>query len=352
MAEKAFTNARVLTAASSGTALNVDQTSGLTTSDTLILVDASDMSTHEELTVSTVTDENNLVVSTISESLAVNDIVLIKAQAPTYDLSNELIWSGGAQAFAANGANGIQNLSSEVNIEEMSLTFTNELEPRWAAKGVDVVDRFPTTILLKGFSVEGQITKYHQDVEFLDMLRSQEQLTLRFEWLGNALSSNSAAAASATIESDGAGTITVGVDASGEAGNDYAVIVQAGTSASPTAALSGKLITVSLGTTPSNNTVTAVASAIDALSGVSASDTGTDLITTTDNPEKIFFAGGRDANEVEKLRIDLPDVRVRPFNANISSDDVMQEEINFTAFRDVNDDREVLVRLRNDISDY
>lgn len=351
-AQKAFTNARITLAASSGTALKLDQTSGLTTSDTLIVLDADNLDTTiEELTVNTVTDETTLVTSTISQSLAVDDVVVIKAQTPTYDLGNEMIWSGGAQVAIGNGANGLQNLSAYVNVEEMEITFTNELEARWTATGNDVIDRFPATILLKDVSVEGSFTQFHQNPAFLDMLRQNEQVALRFEFLGSRLSANSAVAASATVETDGSDTLTVTVDTAGEAGNDYAIkIVQGSTTLS--AALSGKLITVTLDADGADNTTSLVAAAINGLSGVACSSTGTDLVTTTDNPNKIYFGGGRDANEVEKLRIDLPDVRLKPFGANMSAEDIVNEEIEFTAYRDVNDRREVLVRLRNSVADY
>lgn len=352
MAQRAFTNARVTTAASSGTALTLDQTSGLTASDTLILLDADAPSTAlAELTVTSVTNETTLVVSEISVQLAVDDIAVIKAQTPTYDLSDELIWSGGAQASIANGAHGVQNLSTYTNLEEFSLTISNELEARWAAVGNNVIDRFPANILVKGVTVEGSINKFHQNPEFLDMLREQEQVTLRIEFLGSALDTNVAAAASANIETDGVGQLTVTVDAAGEAGNDYAIVFTTG-NGSLTATLSGKLITVNLDTTGGNNTETLVAAAINGLSGVTCSDTGADLVDTASNDDKIYFAAGRDANEIELLRFDLPNVRLKPFNANLGNDDIIQEDIDFVAFRDPNDEREIQMRLRNVTADY
>lgn len=352
-AQRSFQNARITTAAGSGTALLVDQTSGLVAgSDTIIILDRLDPSTElAELTVTTVTDENTLVVSTIGVALEVDDIVVIKKQTPSYDLSNELIFSGGAQVALANGANGIQNLSAYTNVEDITVTITNDLEPRWTAVGNDVIDRFPACILIKGVTVEGSFTQFHTNPEMLDILRELEQTTLRFEWLGGTLASNVAAAASADVETDGADTITIAVDTAGEAGNDWAYDVVLGTGAL-SAALSGKLITVTLDATPANNDTTSVAAVINALAGVSTSDTGTDLVTVADNPSKFFFSAGRDANEIEKLRIDLPNVRLLPFNANLTGDDIVNEEINFTAFRDEDDERDIQIRLRNSISDY
>lgn len=351
-AQRSFQNARVLDDVSSGTTLTVDQTTGLTTNDSILVLDKDDPSTTvAEYTIASIDSETQLTVSTIGDTLETDDIVVIKAQDPSYDLSDELTFSGGAQAFLGTGANATQNLSTFTNIEDITLTFTNELEQRWAAVGADVIDRFPTTTLVKGFSVEGSFTQFHRNPEFLDMLRSTEQVMIRFEFLGPELDSNSAASASASLQTDGSDTVDVTVDTAGEDGNDYAIVISDGTG-SLSASISGKLITVELDSTPSNNTTSAVAAAIDALSGVSSSSTGSDLVTTSDNNAKTYFAGGRDANERAKLRFDFPDIRLTPFNANISTDDLVNEEVSFTAFRDANDNREVTVRLRNNIESY
>src|SRR3990167_343770 len=180
-AQRSFTNARVTLAAASGTALLLDQTSGLTTSDTIQVLNDTDPSgaALAELTITTVTDENTLAVSTIGASLGVNDIVVIKAKTTgttpeDYDMSNEFIWAGGAEVYIGTGANGIQNLATKTNVEDMELTFENGLEPRWAATGRDVVDRMPSTILLKGFKASGKIKQFHISPEMIDMLRSNE----------------------------------------------------------------------------------------------------------------------------------------------------------------------------------
>ena len=351
-AQRAFTNARVTTSANSGTALVVDQTSGITTSDTIAVLDRGNPGTAlAEYTVSAVVSETTLTVSTIGVQLDVDDIVVITAQSPSYTMSNELVFSGGCTASLAAGANGVQNLTATTNVEDVSISITNDLEARWAATGTDVIDRFPANILVKGVTASGSFTQFHTDPEFLDMLRENEQATLRFDFDGVAISSASAAAATATVETDGAETIAATIDAAGEAGNDYAIIVEQGTS-TLSAALSGKLITVTLASVAGNNTTTLVATAINGLSGITSSSTGTDLVTTTDNPDKINFGSGRDANETDLLRLEFPDVRFQPFNANLGNDDIVNEEISFTAYRDVNDDREVFVRLRNAEDDY
>jgi len=352
-AQKVFQNARVTTAASGGTALVLDQTSGLVAgSDTIIILDKDNPTTELcELTVTTVTSETVLVVSTIGVSIEVGDIAVIKKQTPTYSLSNELIFSGGASVYMYNGADGMQNLSTVTNCEDFKLSIKNDLEARWAATGCDVVDRMPSNILVKGVEVTGTFSNFYVNPLNLDVLRQMEQTAIRFEFCGATLDTNVAAAATGTIESDGVGTITVTVDAVGEAGNDWAVEFVQGTTPLA-AAVSGKLITVTLDATPANNAVATVASAITALTGVSATSTGAGNVTTTDNPNKIAFSGGRDANEVEKLRFDMPDCRFQPFNANLSEDAICNEEISFTAYRDTSDKREIQVMLRNITAAY
>jgi hypothetical protein len=353
--QKAFTNARIETDVSTGTALNIDQTSGLTTSDTILILDKDDEDTVlDTLTISSITDETNLVTSTITGTLEVDDIVVIQKQTPTYDLSNELIWSGGAQVAIANGANGIQNLSTYGNVEDVTITITNEIEPRWSATGNNVIDRFPSEMLIKGVSVEGSFTQFHRNPHFLDILRENEDTTLRFEWLGNQLDTNAAAQASAVLATNGAGTLTLTVDAAGEAGNDFAIKIVQGTQAgSATAVLTGKFVLLTLSATPTSNTISIIAAILNALTGLSTSDTGADQIQPAAKAE---FTGGRDANEIEKLRIDLPNVHLSPYNANLSTDDVVNEEIPFISYRgdDGNGatEREIKVRLRNDITSY
>lgn len=356
-AQRVFSNARVTTAASSGTALELDQTSGLTTSDTILVLDQdAPGTTLATLTITTVTDETNLVVSTIGASLAVDDIVVIQAQTldtEDYEQNDELIWSGGADVYINTGANAMQNLSAKTNCETFEITVENELEPRWAATGVDVVDRMPSNILVKGVRVTGKFSQFHTTPEFLDMLRENEQVGLRFNLFGSALDTNSAEAAEGTIESDGAGTVTVAVTATGEAGNDYAIIVQLGTSAgAATASLSNKLITLTLSTTAGNNAVATIATLIDGLSNVTATSSGAGNVTVADNADKIEFGTGRDADERELLRFDFPNARLNVFDANISADEIVNEEIPFTGYWDENDEREIKVRLRTIESDY
>jgi len=354
-AQRVFDCARATAVYANGTVLDLDQSSGITTSDTLLVLDEANLDTvNNILTVSAVVSETRLTVSALGAAVAVDDVIVIQAQTidgDDYEISKEFIWAGGADVYIGTTENPMQQLAAKTNVEDFEIVIENEIEPRWSATGVDVVDRMPANMLLKGVSATGKFTQFHTNPEFIDCLRSNEQIGLRFNFWGPSISSDVAAAASGTIETDGVGTVSVTVDAAGEAGNDYAIIVEQG-AAALSASLSGKLITVTLAAIAGSNTTTLVAGVIDALSGVSCVSAGADLVTVVDNPDKIFFAAGRDAAERSLLRFDFPNVRLNVFTPNLSAEEIVNEEIPFTAYRDSNDEREVFCRLRNAIATY
>jgi len=99
---KAFINARVTTAVGSGTALAVDQNAGLTTSDSILVLDKADgVTVKATLTLSAIgADGLSLTTSTIGTSLAVDDIIVIKkAASVTYDQDKIFTWMGGSQVY-------------------------------------------------------------------------------------------------------------------------------------------------------------------------------------------------------------------------------------------------------------
>lgn len=126
---KAFISARVTTAVSSGTALAVDQTAGLTTSDTILVLNKADgYTTKATLTISSVVSDTALTVSTIGVSLVVGDIIVIKkASTVSYNQDNVFTFLGGTDI--RSGAD-IDNTSS-VNQESFSLEYQNEVESKW-----------------------------------------------------------------------------------------------------------------------------------------------------------------------------------------------------------------------------
>jgi len=137
---KAFINARVLTAASSGTALNIDQTAGLTTADSILVLDKTDGYTVKStLTISSITDDTNLVVSTIGSSLVVGDIVVIKkASSVTYSQDNVFTFLGGTAIYSGSD---IDN-TSIVQKENFSLEYLNEVEAKYFG-GLEESSRYP-----------------------------------------------------------------------------------------------------------------------------------------------------------------------------------------------------------------
>lgn len=146
---KAFINARVTTAASSGTALTLDQTSGLTTADTILVLDKADgYTTLATLTISAVGSDTALTVSTIGVQLDVGDIVVIKKAATvTYDQDKIFTWMGGSQVYS--GAD-IDNTTA-INKENFSLEYMNEVEARWF-EGLEESSRFPGDVITKGYT--------------------------------------------------------------------------------------------------------------------------------------------------------------------------------------------------------
>jgi len=366
MAQRWFVNARLTVAIATGTTLTLDQTSGITTSDTIQVLDADNQDTVlATYTLSAVPTETTLTtVETIAVSLAVGDVVVIKRNAsPSYTaLGSEFIFTGGAEISVGTSTNPVDNTTATSDMTNFSCEFTNNLEAENAATGNDVVDRMPSRINLLGFDVSDiTLSHLHANPDFVDALRSKDSLGLRIKFLGDALASNAAAAASLTIETDGIGTASVTVDATGEAGNDYNLTIVGG-GAALAAALSGKNITLTLDAVAANNTTTLVAAAIHALTGVACASTGSDLVTTADNtdmtsPLKKNFSGGRDASEKTMLRIDIPNAKLQPIELPIS-DGLITEELKFTSDHDRagqgtgNLSSMAKVRLRNATATY
>lgn len=366
MAQRWFSNARLTAAANSGTTLTVDQTSGLTTSDTIQVLDADNQDTVlATYTISAIPSETTITtVETIAVSLAIGDNVVIKRNSSVSytSLGSEYIWTGGAEVSIGTSTNPVDNVTATTDVTNFSCEFTNNLEGENAAGGSDIVDRMPSRINLLGFDVSDfTLTHLHANPDFIDALRSKDQLGIRVKFLGDALAANSAVAASLTVESDGAGTLSITADTAGEAGNDLNLTIIQGSS-TLSASKSGNNITLTLDADTADNTISLVAAVIDALSGVACASTGTDKITTTDNadmtsPLKKNFSGGRDANEKTMLRIDIPNAKLQPIELPIN-DGLITEELKFTADHNRADQGTsnlssmAKVRLRNATTSY
>jgi len=354
-AQRVFTNARVTAAVGSGTTLSLDQTSGIVAGDSLLVLDKdAPGTTLATLTASAPSDENTVTVSTIAASLEVGDIAVIAAAViddEDYARSKELTFVGGASVSFGKGRDAMQRLVARTNCEQFEVTVDNGYKAVHAGTGINVVDRMPSTILLKGVGVTAKVGQLHANPELVDVLRSTDPIGIRARFQGQVLEANVAAAATATLASGSTGTVVVTAEAAGEDGNDYAIRVVQGTG-TLSAALSGKLITVTLDTDTADNAVALVASVIDGLTGVSATSTSTGNVTAAANPDKVSLAGGRAASEREMLEIDLPSCVFAPFTPNVGADDVLMDTIDLTAQRDPDDGREARVRLRNSVASY
>lgn len=359
-AQRVFTNARILTGVSSGVTLALDQTSGITVADTLLVLDKDNPDSQlDTFGVGGIGSERELTTgSAITGTLEANDIVVIKADDiddEEFQRGRDFIFVGGTEIMVGSGENAMQHLLGRTNTENVAITIENGFEPKWGLTGDDIVDRMPAAMLLKDVQVSGSFGEFHANPKWLDVLRSNEQIGLRFKAYGTKLAANAAVAAAARLESSGAGVVDVLIDGSGigEGGNDYAILVVQGATTLSVSVVN-KLITVTLDVDAADNAVATVAAAIDtALSGVgNATSTGSGNVTAADNPDKVNFAGGLDAGQKAAMTIDIPKANIRPFSPNLGTDDIMMDDIEFQAHRDVVEGREISVWLLNNVTVY
>ena len=274
VARKAFTQARVTTAANSGTALTVDQTAGLTTSDTIIVLQKEDgYTTVAEYTISAIVSETALTVSTISTQIDVDDIVVIKRFAVSqanYDMDDPFTFQGGTQVYVGDD---IDNTSEESK-EDMELSLVNEVEARYCS-GLEREDRFAADILIKGFTATGQITKYYDTQSYLDKVRNNAEFGFRALMQGETAIEANASAKARTYWGTGNG-FYVEASTAGKAGNDINVTLAIAANDTLAASISGNNVLVALAnTTAAKNTGTLIAAAVNALAGVDSVVEGT-----------------------------------------------------------------------------
>lgn len=364
MPRKAFIAARVTAATSSGTNLPLDQTSGLVVGDVLRICQNEDGYTSvAEHTISAIVDENNVTVNTISASIDATDIAVIKRQSLTYSQDLEFTWLGGAQLYTGDD---IDNTTAE-DFEDFSLEFLNEVEARFFA-GVDEEARYAGDILTKGFSASGNVMKFYDSQSKLDKARKNEALGLRVLVQGEtAISANSAIAAR-TYWGTGNG-FYVEADATGKASNDWnvTIVIAANDTLAASLAAGTKNITISLAnTTASKNTGTLIATAVAALTGVTAAaeGTGAQQFTAavananlgTDDPGGTAGTVGRDASEKPYLQFDMADARIQKYSPNASEDAILEESIPLKFYKDtvgaIKKDWLCRIFLVNDVSSY
>lgn len=353
-AMKAFTEARVTTATVGATQFHVDQTSGLTTSDVVEFRRRSDpTNVRNTSSIASITSET-IFVAGAAATASLSDIITIRKTAHLYTLSKDLIWIG---ASTYGDGDDIDNTSAN-DTEDATFTFARDSEDRHSASGKDVINRFPTKILLKGFNANGSFQHYYASPKYSERMRAGEKTALRLESCGQAIDTNSAQAAVLLVgTAAAANAVRCTSSVTSDTSNNLNVTIQNNTVDTLAAAKTGNNILVKRAITDTTkNTGTLVASAINALTGVTAAADGAGTGEVALFSKTNFGSGtnqrGRKSNEVERLKIDLPDTRFTPFGTNNSEDNIVQEEIPFTAYFDSISNFTARVELRNDISSY
>lgn len=339
MPRKAFINSRITTAVSSGTTLTIDQTSWLTTSDSILVLSKADWyTTLATLTISSIDSDTQLTVSTIWVSLVIGDLVVIKRATANYDQWEIFTWLWGGQVYT--GAD-IDNTSA-VNKENFSLEYKNEVEARYFG-WLEESARYPWDVITKWYTGNWQIDKFYDSESNLDKLRKNEKFWLRLllQW-ESALEANSSAKASSTWGTSN--WFKVEAATAGRAWNDINVTVIINTIDTLQATQAGNNITIKLANaTASKNTGTLIAAAVDALSLVAGTAvwTGAEQFTTAiDNQNLWFYSWStnvvwRDANEKPYLQFDNAAAKIDTYFPGGSEDDILMEEIPLTFYKDV-----------------
>lgn len=338
---KAFIVSRVLTAVGSGTALSIDQTAGLTTADSILIVSKADgVTVKATLTISAVTSDTLLAVSTIGVSILQDDLVLIKKATATYDQDRVLTWMGGSQVYTGSD---IDNTTAS-NQESFSLEFKNESEARYFA-GLEESSRYPGDIITKGYTSAGKISKFYDSESNIDKLRKNEKFGLRLLMQGEvAIEANVAVKASSTWGASNGFKVEALV--AGKAGNDINVTLVIASNDTLAVTRTGNNIVVALAnTTASKNTGTLIFAAINtaasAIVTATAVGTGaTQFTTAVANQNLGFYAGstnvvGRDASEKPYIQFDNAGAKIDAYFPGGSEDDILMEEIPLTFYKDV-----------------
>lgn len=341
MPTKAFTLAKITTAASSGTTLLVDQTEGLTTGDTLLVINKTDgFTTIEELTIASVDSATQLTVSTIGESLSVGDYIMIKRAAVTsasYTQCKPFQFQNGTAIYEGDTIDNV----SEITKENFEIAFTNALEARFGS-GLTEASRYSFDVLTMGYTATGQITRFYESETNIARLRGNSQVGVRYLFQGHEpIATVTAQKASSTWGTTNG--FKVEASTAGKAGNDINVTIVVNTTDTLAATKSGNDITIKLANaTASNNTGTAIAAVVDALTGVdgTAEGTGAEQFTAAEATINLGSRGtgtdivGLDTDQKPYLQVDFANAKYDPFFPSNEEDNIVPEEITFVAYKD------------------
>jgi hypothetical protein len=180
-AMSAFESTRVKTTVSSGTTLALYQTSGLTTSDTIIV--SPQHANRVERTVASVDSELQVTVgSAFAEAhTADTDEITIKKQSPSFTQLRKLTWVGDSTYKVASAIGSVALRDAET----FTATINREVEARHAANGINEIDRYPTAILDKGVEASATVGYYWTDEQQMDQHTFGSQQAIEVEATGD-----------------------------------------------------------------------------------------------------------------------------------------------------------------------
>jgi len=360
---KAFITARATTAKTSGTSLLVDQTLGLVVGDTvLVLTNEDGVTIEEEHIIAAIPSDTEITTTVAISAVDENDLIVIKKTATSYDQDPVFTWLGGSQVYTGDD---IDNTAISCK-ETFSLEYGNETEPRFCS-GKEESARYPSDIITKGYTVSGMLSKFYNSESNLDKLRKNIKLAVRLLFQGETALEANALAQAKTFWGTGNG-FYVEATTGGKAGNDINVTVKVADDDTLAASISGNNVLIALAnSTSSNNTGTLIAAAVNALTGVDsvAEGTGAEEFTVAVDNQNLgdTISGstasvvGRDASEKPYMQCDFAAGKMDSYFPSASEDDILQEEIPFTFYKDVESGDQSKkwsskVRLVNSVSSY
>lgn len=189
MAQSQFRHAKItaITASGSTKTITCDQTQGLVTGDIVkifrpstgqfIDLNGSGVKTESITLVSTTT----ITLATLTTATAVGDLLCLAPQtSPSYTISNELPWIGGAIGQIGDTISG---LATSV-FEDFTLVIENQFEDRHQAKGILLADRFPAAVIQKGLTGKGTFKAYYQNEVFISQDRLNTPQAFRIKSMG------------------------------------------------------------------------------------------------------------------------------------------------------------------------
>ena len=198
-ARSAFICARVQGAVAAGSSKTIllDQTLGLTTSDTVkvfrprtgLYLDFSGSGVKTSA-ISSIVAETSITVATLQTALEAGDLIVLAPQTPSYSVQKEFAWIGGAIGRTGDSiTSAIANAASASAMETADFNIMNETESRHAANATTVAGRFPTYNALKGFKATGKFKRAYQDMTFIDRLRNSTQTGVQVAYTGGQIAS-------------------------------------------------------------------------------------------------------------------------------------------------------------------